>query len=244
MRLGSRNPVFKYGNYDQSYSGDSATYGGVVNKTAILLGIIAVVAIYFANQFVVTGFTSSVLVVMIGAPIIAIIAVIVTHLVPSMAMFSSIVYALCEGAFLGIISAIYAYSFDGEIIQMALISTFGVMGGMLFLYKTGIIRVGAFFRRMMYGVLAGLFLTSIVMMIVIFSGIGIQSFYSIYIGVVIISVIAASLFLLLDFDRVSRYVEAGASKQREWSLSLGLVTTIVWLYVEFLRLFAIIASRD
>ena len=67
--------------------------------------------------------------------------------------------------------------------------------------------------------------------------------YSFYVAIVLVSVVISSLYLLIDFDNVTRYVEAGAPKNMEWSLSLGLVVTIVWIYIELLRFLAIIANR-
>ena len=244
MRFRGQNPVYKMGDYTQSYDDtDSATYGGVVTKTATLLGIIAVIALYFAYTLEIEALTANIFVALIGAPIIAIIAVIVTHRKPEIAMFSSIIYALCEGAFLGVISAIVAYAYGGELVQTALIATFGVLGGMLFLYSTGIIRVGSFFRKLMFSMLIGLILSSLVLLALSFSGIAFETFYSFYVGIVVVSVIVSSLYLLVDFDNISRMVEAGAPKNREWSLGLGLVVTLVWLYIEMLRLLMIIANK-
>lgn len=246
MRFRGENPVYKYGQYDQSYSDvDSATYGGVVTKTAVLLGIIAVTALYFANQLVITDIGANIIVPMIVAPIVAIIAVIMTHRMPQIAFATSIVYGICEGVFLGFISAIYAFAFGGEVVQIALVGTFGVLAGMLFLYSAGLIRVGNFFRKLLFSALIGLIFVSLIMVVLsLTSLISFEGFYSMYIGIVVISVIISSLYLLVDFDNITRYVEANAPKEAEWGLALGLVVTIVWLYIELLRLIAIIASRD
>ncbi len=242
MRFRGQNPVYKYGDYTERYdNADQATYTGVVAKTGFILGIIAVVALYFAYTLEITSFGTNVLIPLLVAPIIAIIAIIVTHRNPAIAMFSSIVYAICEGVFLGFISGIVAWAYGGEIVQTALIGTFGVLGGMLFLYSTGIIRVGNFFRRAMFAMLIGLVLSSLVLLVLAFTNV--QLFSGLYFGIVVLSVIISSLYLLVDFDNITRYVEGGAPKQTEWSLSLGLAVTLVWLYVEILRLLVIIAGR-
>jgi len=244
MRLRGENPVYKYADYSQSYDDTgSATYGGVVTKTTGLLGIVAITALYFSYQLEVTGFTSGILMGLILAPIMALIAVIVTHRVPAIAPVSSIVYSLCEGVFLGVVSALFALYYGGEIIQMALMGTFGVLGGMLFLYSTGIIRVGGYFRRFMFSMLMGILFASLILFILSLVGVSFEAFYSLYVGIVLISVVISSLYLLIDFDNITRYVEAGAPKNMEWSLSLGLVVTIVWIYIELLRFLAIIANR-
>ena len=177
MRFRGENPVFKYGNYDEAYDDtNSATYGGVTTKTAIVLGVIGFVALYFANTLNFATIGASVIAPLIIAPIIAIIAVIATHRLPQFAFVTSIVYAVCEGVFLGFISAIVAYFFGGELVQMALVGTFGVLTGMLFLYATGIIRVGSFFRKFMFSMLIGLVISSLLLFVVsVFSTSGIKS---------------------------------------------------------------------
>jgi uncharacterized YccA/Bax inhibitor family protein len=246
MRFRGQNPVYKYGNYESTYDDtNSATYGGVVTKSTYLLGLVAVIAMYFAYtlDFVNTGITANIIVTIIIAPIIAIIAIIVTHRMPQIAIFTTTIYALAEGIFIGFISALFASFYGGEIIQMALIGTFGVLGGMLFLYASGVIRVGAFFRKLMFSMLMGIVFSSLILLILMFTGVSFESFYSLYVGIVIISVIVSSLYLLIDFDNITRYVQAGAPREAEWSLALGLVVTIIWLYIELLRLLAIIADR-
>ncbi len=246
MRFRGENPVYKNGNYEQAYSDvDSATYGGVVTKTAILLGIIAVTAMYFASTLTINSIGANVIVPIIVSPIVAIIAVIMTHRMPHIAFATSIVYGICEGIFLGFISAIYSFAFGDSIVQIALVGTFGVLAGMLFLYSTGLIRVGNFFRRLMMSALIGLIFVSIVMVILNLTNvISLAGNYELYLGIAVFSTILSSLFLLVDFDRITNYVEANAPKESEWSLALGLVVTIVWIYVELLRLVAIITSRD
>ena len=125
---------------------------------------------------------------------------------------------------------------------MALIGTFGVLAGMLFLYTTGIIRVGPFFKRALFSMMIGILLASVVLFILGLTGS--SAFEGFYIAVVLISVVVSSLYLLVDFDRITHYVQSNAPKEYEWSLSLGLVVTIVWVYIELLRLFAILASKD
>lgn len=246
MRFRGQNPVYKYGKYEQAYSDtDSATYGGVITKSAVLLGVIAVTALYFANTLTMTTIGVNIIIPVIVAPIVALIAVIMTHRMPHIAFATSILYGVCEGVFLGFISKIYSIAFGGDIIQMALIGTFGVLAGMLFLYSTGLIRVGNFFRKLMFSALMGLLLVSIVLVVLSFTGLfAFSAFNDIYFAVIILSVIISSLYLLVDFDTISRFVEANAPRETEWSLALGLVVTIVWVYVELLRLIAVIASRD
>jgi uncharacterized YccA/Bax inhibitor family protein len=244
MRFRSSNPVFKYGDFSNE-SSYSATYSGVASKTGFLLAIIALVAMYIGAEWelMFTSFTQ-LIVILIAAPIIAIISVIVAHKNPAIAWIFSIIYALCEGAFLGIITAIYANIYGGDVVRIALTATFGVFASMLVLYSTGIIRVGTFFRRFMMSMLFGLIGASLLMLIlVLFSGGFTGGLYTMYVGIVVVSCIISALYLLIDFDNISNLVSAGAGKEYEWSLSLGLTVTIVWLYIELLRLVAIISRR-
>jgi uncharacterized YccA/Bax inhibitor family protein len=243
MRFGSENPVFKSAHFERDDSGVSASYLGVTTKITILLGIIAVMAMYTANSLSVETLPTTIFMVL-GAMLFGIVPVMLTHRIPNLGFIFAPVYALLEGYVLGAISALYAYSFGGEIIQVALLATFGVFASMLLLYSTGIIRVGSFFKRLMFSVLGGLILANIFIYIMHLTGVTFEAFESFYLVVVLISVVAASLFLLIDFDRITNYVNAGVPKSREWSLGLGIVTTIVWLYLEILRLLAIIGRRN
>ncbi|MGS0972534.1 MAG: Bax inhibitor-1/YccA family protein [Candidatus Izemoplasmataceae bacterium] len=242
MRMRSSNPVYKYGDFTNSGT-DTATYSGVVIKTGILLAIIAGVAMYFGSTLDFTGDIGGAIFTIILAPIVAIIMVIMAHRNTQMAWAFSLIYAAAEGIFLGFISGLYAYLYGNDIVLTALVATFGVLSAMLFLYSSGVIRVGTTFRRFMMSALFGLIGASLFLFIfAIFGGLNTQIGYSLYVGIVLISVVVSSLFLLVDFDNVTKLVNAGASKDYEWSLSLGLVVTIVWLYIELLRLIAIIAG--
>ena len=161
-----------------------------------------------------------------------------------LAWIFSLVYATMEGIFLGFISALFAYLYGTDLVMMALLSTFGVLAGMLFLFSTGLIRVGNFFRRVMFSMLIGLVFAGLILFLMAISG-GLQTEtgYTFYFAIVLISVIVSSLYLLIDFDNIAQYVNAGAGKEYEWMLSLGLVVTIVWLYIELLRLLAILSRK-
>ena len=242
MRIRGENPVFRHAQYEYGYDdANASTYGGVVTKTSYILGIIAIVAMYLAYTLNFNDLGIGVFGPLIGAPIIALIAVIITHRNPALGFITSTVYAIAEGVFLGFISALVAYAYGGELVQMALVGTFGVLAGMLFLYSTGIIKVGPFFRRLMFSILIGLLLSSVVLIILALTGAAV--FYDFYVAIVVISVIVSSLFLLIDFDRITHFVQSGAPKEFEWSMSLGLAVTLVWIYIELLRLLIILAGR-
>lgn len=247
MRLRRSNPVYKYadrGGYYSDSDAYSASVSGVTFKTAYLLLIIAGFALNFAYRLDVENFQmNNIIAILIGAPIIAIIAVIFTHRLPQFGFVTTFVYAAAEGTFIGFISALYAYMYGGEIVSTALVGTFSVLAVMLVLYASGLFRVSTFFRKLLMSALGGLIIASLVLLVLSFTGISAETFSGLYFGIVVLSVVVSSLFLLYDFDTISNYVSAGAPKSTEWSLSLGLVVTIVWLYLELLRLIAILASR-
>lgn len=244
MRLRGMNPIYKRTDFSMSSSyDDAASYTGVAAKTSILLGLIAIIAMYMSVRLEGSATPTLMITGVLVAPLIAIIMVFLTHRRPEMGIIFAPIYAICEGLFLGFISSLFAFYYGGEIIQMALFGTFGVMAGMLFLYSTGIIRVGAFFRRLMFSMLIGLMFTGLIFLVLFLVGVDYALFEGFYIGIVVLSVIVSSLYLLIDFDNISNYVDAGAPKELEWTLALGLVVTIVWLYVELLRLIAIFTDR-
>ncbi len=244
MRFRGANPVYSRMGDMYSDSTISATYGGVTQKTGLLLGIIAVIALYFGSSLDFDANFGMSIITIIAAPIIAIIALILAHRNVQLAWMFALIYATMEGVFLGFISALFVYLYGTEIVMMALLATFGVLAGMLFLYSTGLIRVGNYFRRAMFSMLIGLLFAGVILMIMfMLGGLNTQTGYSLYIGIVVLSVIISSLYLLIDFDNITKLVEAGAGKEYEWMLSLGLVVTIVWLYIELLRLIAIISGR-
>lgn len=91
--------------------------------------------------------------------------------------------------------------------------------------------------------LMGLLFSSMIFLVLILVGVNVSAFYGVYVLIVLISVVVSSLFLLIDFDNITRYVEAGVPRNMEWSLALGLVVTIVWIYIELLRFIAIVLGR-
>ncbi len=164
---------------------------------------------------------------------------------PHLARFTSFLYAALEGVVLGAISRIYDAQWNGIVIQAVLL-TAAVFFGMLLLYSTRIIKVTDRMRRMVivatfgvvvvYGVslLASLFGASI-------SFITGASAFSILFSVAIVGL--AAFNLMLDFDFIERGANAGLPKQMEWFAAFGLMVTLVWLYLEILRLLAKLRSR-
>lgn len=243
MRFRGANPVYSRNNYE-GYSDISATYKGVAGKTTFLLLIIASIALYFGSSLDFETNITGMIITALVSPIIAIVMVVLAHRKVEFAFLFSIIYAVFEGIFLGFISAIAASFAGSDAVLMALMATFGVLFGMLTLYSTGVIRVTNGFRRFLFSALMGILIAILLMFILSFTGLlDTHAGYSFYITIVLFSVVISALYLLVDFDNITNIVQAGAGKEYEWSLSLGLVVTIVWLYIELLRLIIIISGR-
>ena len=175
---------------------------------------------------------------MIGV-IIGFIAVLVAYRKPQWAKLLGPVYALGYGFFVGAISRYYE-SFNQGIVLQAVGATMAVFFVMLVMYRTGIVKVTPGFRKIVVGATAGimiLYLVSIVLNLFTDGGIAFINSPSLFgIGFSVFVCAIAASNLALDFDLIDRGVEQKMSKDYEWVAALGLVVTIVWLYLEILRL--------
>jgi uncharacterized YccA/Bax inhibitor family protein len=164
---------------------------------------------------------------------------------PHLAKFLSPVYAILEGLVVGAISHVYNAQWDGIVIQ-AVGATVAVFAVMLALYGLRIIRVTDRFRRMVIGATFGvLILYGVSALLSLFghtpSFIHDASLLGIGLSIFVAGV--AAFNLALDFDMIERGAKAGASKDMEWYGAFGLLVTLVWLYLEMLRLLARLRSR-
>ena len=210
----------------------------------LLLGVILILTGSFSfYQIVNTGTLAGGIVLMIAAPIIALVSVFVAMRNPGIAMYFAFVYALMQGVFIGAISGLYEVIYGDGIVSTAMISTLGVFLAMGFLYRSGLIKVTDKFRRVMFTILLGLLISSSVLFIISLLG-GLSTFSLGFLLLIsAISTVVASLYLLIDFDNISMMIETGADRQYEWVMALSLMVTLVWLYIELLRLIAILSNR-
>jgi uncharacterized YccA/Bax inhibitor family protein len=144
-----------------------------------------------------------------------------------------IAYAVAQGLALGTISRIYNEAYSG-IVGQAVIGTLCAFGGILVAYRSGKIRVTPKFTRIMLGALMGYFVFGIITMFTGFPG------GSTGLLIAVAGVALATFFLVLDFDQIERTIAAGAPQEESWRLAFGLMVTIVWLYMEVLRLLSIL----
>lgn len=160
-----------------------------------------------------------------------------------------VVYAAAQGLFLGGISSLFETYFGGVVIQ-AIIATFTVFGVMLALFASGKVRASARLTKVFLGAMIGYFIYSLINVgLMVFGGVssslafGLNSmtFMGIPIGLIvgILAVLMGAYSLVLDFDFIKNGVENRAPRVYGWQGAFGLMVTLIWLYVEFLRLFAI-----
>jgi len=158
---------------------------------------------------------------------------------------ATLAYAAVEGVFLGAISEAFDQRWPGIVIQ-AVIGTLGVFAGMLVVYKTGAIRVTPKLTRWVVGALIGVLVLSLVNWIAylfIPGGLGLRDGGTLAIVFSLVVIGVAAFSLLLDFDMADEAIRRGAPAKFAWYVAFGLLVTVVWLYLEILRLLGKINSR-
>ncbi|KMQ51767.1 hypothetical protein CHISP_1263 [Chitinispirillum alkaliphilum] len=239
----SSNPALTakaFENYTlESAQQDVMTLSGTINKTGILFALaVSAATISWRNPQI------SMLLILIGF-LGGFAMAIITSLKKNWSPVTTPIYALLQGAALGGISLIFEQMFDG-IVMNALLLTFGVMLIMLTAYKTGVINPTEKFKAGVVsatGAIALAYLASMALRLFgvqtsFFSG---NSMMSIAISGVI--VVVAALNLVLDFDFIENASGKGLPKHMEWYAAFGLMVTLIWLYLEILRLLAKLNSR-
>ncbi len=231
----SGNPAFTK-NFTGSYDipvNERMTLDGAVNKTGILLSLC------FGGAFV--GWNIPTL--MIPAAIVGFVLALVTIFrSPAKAGSTAPLYALSQGIFLGGITMIFETQFPGIAIQ-AIGLTFGILASLLFCYKSGIIKPTENFRLMVFSATVGIGIVYLVSILINLFGSGeqvmmIHSSGPVGIGFSLFVVGIASLNLVLDFDFIEEGAEQGMPKYMEWYGAFSLMVTLIWLYMEILRLLA------
>ena len=226
--------------------GQTMTLQGTVNKTGILLGILVLTAVYTWNLFFQTGNPAAVMPIATGGAIGGFVLALITIFKKAWSPYTAPIYAALEGLFLGGISAIFEYQYPGIVIQATGL-TLGTLASLLVLYKLGIIKPTENFRLMIVSATMGiavLYLISMIMNMFGSSGIGFIHSNGLFgIGFSLFVVAIAALNLVLDFDFIEQGSEMGAPKYMEWFGAFSLMVTLIWLYLEMLRLLAKLRSR-
>jgi uncharacterized YccA/Bax inhibitor family protein len=159
---------------------------------------------------------------------------------PSMA----IAYAAFQGLALGTISNMYNTMYDG-IVSQAILVTLSAFTGMLFAFKSGRIRVTPKFTKVLMTALIGYLVLAVVSLVSSFiTGTSIYSIGGFGLIIATGGMVLASFFLILDFDSIQKGIAAGAPESESWRAAFGLMVTIVWLYLEVLRVLSILRGND
>jgi len=244
--LRSNNPVLKERAFTgELAAGDTMTIQGTVNKTGLLL-LFVVVSAAWTWGLSHSETPEAAYPWMIGGALIGFATALVTVLKKNWAPLSAPVYALCEGLFLGGISAIFEHSYPGIAVQ-AISLTFGVFFVLLLAYKFGVIRATRGFKLGVFAATSAIALVYVVNFFMQLFGVnGFSFLYSstpLGIGISLVVVIVASLNLILDFDMIETAAGMGAPKYMEWYGAFGLMVTLIWLYLEILRLLSKLRRR-
>jgi uncharacterized YccA/Bax inhibitor family protein len=256
------NPTFKPevfspaggGSWAQQQRAEATmTVAGAVNKTAILLAIcIAAAAGTWAG--IQQGLTAPMWPMLGGFIVGAILSLIMTFK-PTTARFLALPYAVCEGVFIGAVSLVYAEMAKGTkyggaagtmIVANAAICTFTTLGVMLSLYKLNVIRATERFKSVMMiaGIAVGLFF--LIKLGLSFFNLVPASLQTgpLAIAICVGVTIFAALLLIIDFDMVEQGAARGAPKHVEWYAGFATLSTLVFIYLQFLRLLSLLNRRD
>ena len=256
MNIGrSSNPILGKAFENTSYAGTQSevmTIKGTINKTILSL-LLVIIAASYTWKMALSG-APGVNIWMIGGGIGGFIVAIVTVFKKEWAPFTVPVYAVLEGLFLGGISAFIAASFkagpeqafDGQIVVQAVSLTFGVFFTMLFLYRSGIIKATKKFKMGVFAATGGIAVVYLISFVMSMFGASMSFMHDsslLSIGISLFIVVIAAMNLILDFDFIEKGAQAKAPKHMEWYGAFGLLVTLIWLYIEILRLLAKLRRR-
>jgi uncharacterized YccA/Bax inhibitor family protein len=231
---------------EQSYNAPAAssmrtgrmTIEDVVAKTGFLFTILVVVgalawSLNLGGLGLIVGF--------LGGFILAMVISFSKNIKPGLV----VTYAALQGLALGSISKVYETIQPG-IVSQAVIGTIAAFAGVLVMYRNGTLRATPQFTRALIGAAIGYFILGLVSLVASFFGVGQgYGFYGVS-GLGLLLAVAgvglASLFLVLDFDQIEKGVVAGVPEKESWRASFGLMVTVVWLYLEVLRLISILRN--
>ncbi len=215
------------------------TVPGTALKAAVLVAILLAAAAYTWSQAV-AGPSAVTYGLLIVGSIGGLVTAVVTAFVPKLSPFTAPVYAALEGLVLGAISAAFEAAYPGVVIQAVGLSI-GVLAVMLFVYGTGVIRATAKFKIGVVAATGAVCLVYLADIVVSFFGTRLPFIHEtgpLGIGFSLVVVVLAALNLVLDFDFIERGARQRAPRYMEWYGGFGLLVTLVWMYLEILRLLA------
>jgi len=221
------------------------TIQGTVNKSLILLAVLIISSMWTWRTAIVSG-PQAVMPFMYVGIFGGLVAAIATSFKREWAPVTAPMYAVFEGFFLGGISSLFEASYPGVVFQ-AVTLTFGTLLAMLIAYRTGLIKATERFKLGVMAATGGIFLVYMASMVLGFFGVH-MSFVSgggsmgTLFSLAVVAI--AALNLVLDFDLIEQGAAGGAPKYMEWFGAFALLVTLIWLYIEILRLLARLRSRE
>lgn len=229
---------------------NTMTIGGTATKTLILLGLCVGSAGFTWGMVWQAlrgeGAVNAVMPWMMGGVIGGLVLALVTTFKPAWASVSAPLYALAQGLFLGGLSALLESRYPGIAMQ-AVAATFGTTFALMMVYQMGLVKATEGFKAGVMAATGGIAIVYLASIVMSFFGMSMPFIHEanwIGIGFSVFVVIIAALNLVLDFDFIERAAASGAPKSMEWYGAFGLMVTMVWLYIEILRLLAKLNSRD
>jgi uncharacterized YccA/Bax inhibitor family protein len=224
---------------------ETMTVQGTVNKTLVMLLLLLATASLSWREFFSAQDAAAVMPHLLVGGIGGFIVAMVTVFKKQWSPVTAPIYAILEGLMIGGLSAMFEMRYPGIVIQ-AVMLTFGTCFALLMAFKAGMIQATARFRAGIFAATGGIGLFYLASFVGGFFGFSIPLIHSTGTFGILFSlfvVAVAALNLILDFDFVKRGAEAGAPKYVEWYAAFGLMVTLIWLYIEILRLLAKLRRR-
>ncbi|MDE2197208.1 MAG: Bax inhibitor-1/YccA family protein [Gammaproteobacteria bacterium] len=219
-------------------TGERMTLNGTISKCFIMLVLVMLTAAWCWSRFFASHDPASVMPYVIGGVIGGLIFGIATPFKPNWAAITAPLYAICEGFVIGGVSAMFEMRYPGIVIQ-AVALTLAVAFGMLILYRTGVIKATPWLYKMVGAATLGVVIFYALTWLVSMFHVDISMIYGhtgLSIGISLFIVAIAAFNLILDFDMISKQATAGAPRYMEWYGAFALMVTLIWLYLEILRL--------
>jgi len=250
------NPsVFQRAELESGHTSGGMTIQGAAIKTLILVAIVALVGAYvwthLVTEQVVDGavryvVADSVIGFMLGGMLGGLVLGFVTVFRPQWSPVTAPLYAGCQGVAMGAVSALFEMRYPGIVVQ-AVTGTIGTLVVMMTVYATGLVKVTDKFRAGVVAATGAVCLVYLASWIMSLFGVRMSFLYDsslLSIGISVVVIIIAALNLILDFDVIATCAEQGAPKFMEWYGGFSLLVTLIWLYLEILRLLAKTRGRN
>ena len=250
MEMQSSNPTLNERTFGAARVGvgePAMTVQGTVNKTFILLAVLVVTAMWTWSKTTDPSSAGFVSITFIGSMIAGLVLAIATSFKPKWSPITAPLYAACEGLLLGILSAYFEMRYPGIVIQ-AVGLTFAVTFAMLMGYKAGWLQATPGLRKGLMIAMGGIMIFYAIVWIASMFGIHPPGFLNgggpLGIAFSLFVVGIASMSLVLDFDLIESFSREGVEKYMEWYGAFALMVTLIWLYMEILRLLSKLNRRN